>query len=67
MNDDVQSALGNKQNLMKKYYDKQSKRREEFNSNDSVLIKEGREWRPARIIDKCNTPRSYVVQNEKII
>lgn len=46
---------------MKKFHDKQAKKRNDFEINDSVLIKLFEKWVPGRIIQKWKTPRSYVV------
>ena len=37
--------------------------RVDFATGDNVVINKGNHWEPGVVIHKCNTPRSYVVQD----
>ncbi|XP_044741842.1 uncharacterized protein LOC123302816 [Chrysoperla carnea] len=47
----------------KKYYDKRTKCRPDFNLNDNVLYKYNKEWKPAKIVKQIDK-RSYAILNE---
>lgn len=59
----VHKKLLEKQNLTKKYHDLHTKERKQFKEGETVLEKVGKTWKPAKILYKHNTPRSYVIIN----
>ncbi|XP_072380845.1 uncharacterized protein [Diabrotica undecimpunctata] len=54
-----------KRNEYKNYYDRNTKVRREIVPGENVGVREGREWRPGKILEKIDeAPRSYLVQKE---
>lgn len=52
----------NKQMKSKEFYDKSAKPRAEFEQNQSVLFRKNEKWQTGKVIEKHNTPRSYIVE-----
>lgn len=45
----------------KRYHDKNSKARKEFEKGEKVWMKDKKVWVPGRILDKHGSPRSYII------
>ncbi|EFA13099.1 hypothetical protein TcasGA2_TC012968 [Tribolium castaneum] len=52
------------QTKTKKYYDRNARDLPSLSKNQSVLVKTGRIWKPGKVVDKHEKPRSYIVQTE---
>lgn len=59
---DVESQHKNKQNKSKTFYDKTAKQRPEFEPNQMVLFRNNNKWQSGKIINKHETPRSYIIE-----
>lgn len=59
---DVESQHQNKQNKSKTFYDKTAKQRPEFEPNQMVLFRNNNKWHSGKIINKHETPRSYIIE-----
>lgn len=61
----VSEQLNKKRNLQKIYSDKHSKRAPEMSIGDNVRVQNGhRDWIAGKIVEKCNSPRSFIVRTE---
>lgn len=61
---DVQNQMNNKQFKMKECYDKSTKQRSTFLNNQNILFKNNNKWQPGQIVNKHETPRSFVIQSD---
>ena len=61
----VSEQLKKKQRIHKKYYDQGSRPLSELKPNDPVYMQAGNRWIPATIIQKANTPHSYIIKQQK--
>ncbi|KYN20537.1 Uncharacterized protein K02A2.6 [Trachymyrmex cornetzi] len=61
----VHKKLVENQVRAKNYHDLHAKKREDFREGENVLVKTGKVWEPARIVSKHDTPRSYMIINNK--
>ncbi len=57
----VKLDLGNRQDKQKYFYDKSAKHRMPHNIGDNVTVQMGKQWIPAVITGKHDSPRSYLV------
>ena len=48
----------------KHYYDKSSKELKELENEETVYLKEGKYWKRAKVAEKLNQPRSYILQKD---
>lgn len=60
----VNKQLENKQNNMRAYYDRNAKQRPPFVLNQGVLFINNHKWQLGKIIEICDTPRSYIIESE---
>lgn len=60
----VKDKLCLKQDKAKFYYNRSCRERDAFEKGDNVVVRNGKVWKPGRIIEKYHTPRSYIVQSE---
>ena len=58
----VIEQLEKKQRIHKKYYDQGSRPLSELKPNDPVYMQAGNRWIPATVIQKANTPHSYIIK-----
>ena len=58
----VSEQLDKKQLLRKQYYDQGSRPLNELKPRDPVYMQAGNHWIPATVIQKPNTPHSYIVR-----
>ena len=58
----VSEQLDKKQLLRKQYYDQGSRPLNELKPRDPVYMQAGNHWIPATVIQKANTPHSYIVR-----
>ncbi|KAK9692713.1 hypothetical protein QE152_g34971 [Popillia japonica] len=63
-NNQIRQKIQEKRKREKDYYDRNAKSRAEFKREDVVLRKE-KEWVPAKIEEKLDYPRSYLVKDEE--
>lgn len=64
-NDIIHAKIERKRQLDKYYYDHTAKQRNEFKEGENVVLREDKEWIPARIEKKLiDTPRSYIVRDK---
>ncbi|XP_046739526.1 uncharacterized protein K02A2.6-like [Diprion similis] len=61
----VHEQIKHRQNIYKYYYDKIAKPRQDLGPGENIVLREGKIWEPARIIQKHSTPRSYVIKDQK--
>ena len=60
---ETQSRFLKKQADQKSYYDKSGVQTlQSFKTGEAVRVKQEGEWRPAKVIEIADTPRSYVVE-----
>lgn len=64
MCEQAQKELKNKQEDAKKYYDRNSRPRNDFKENDKVYVWIKNRWREGEITQLWHTPRSYVVATD---
>lgn len=62
--DKVKPVLLKNNNINKKHYDKNCKSRQNFEKGEKVWLKDNKHWVPGTIIEKHETPRSYIVERE---
>lgn len=60
----VKQLLGKLQAKSCKYYDRRASDRKAIVPGDAVVVKRGKTWEPARVVDKANTPRSLIIKTE---
>ena len=50
----------------KKYYDRTAKERAGFERGQKVFVQNNatKQWKPAIVLSKCDTPRSYIIKEE---
>lgn len=60
---DVPDQLKKKQEKMKEYYDRTAKQRNTFHNKQKVLFINNNKWQCGQIINKHETPRSFVIQS----
>jgi hypothetical protein len=53
--------LQNRNKIVKKYYDRNAKPRDDFKNGDTIVYKRKKQWQPAVIVSKHKSPRSYLV------
>ena len=58
----MSEQLEKKQRIHKKYYDQGSRPLNELKPNDPVDMQAGNHWIPATVIQKANTPQSYIIK-----
>ena len=58
----VSEQLEKKQRIHKKYYDQGSRPLSELKQNDPVYMQAGNHWIPTTVIQKANTPHSYIIK-----
>ena len=58
----VNKGLIQKQQIQKKYYDRASKIKPLLKEGDNIRILQDKKWNPGTVIEKCDTPRSYIVK-----
>ena len=63
--EDAKAVLVQRQEEMRGQYDKQARDLPPLDDQEVVRIKEGRRWKPAIVVSKSKTPRSYIVQTEQ--
>lgn len=51
-----------KQKITKSYYDQQAHERKDFKPNQDIVMQKGKIWVPARVLNKHESPRSYMVE-----
>ncbi|KAJ3655671.1 hypothetical protein Zmor_014792 [Zophobas morio] len=61
----VIKKLHTKQQQTKYYYDRTTKAKPNFVNNQNVTVQKGGKWESAKIVNKCNEPRSYIVKDRK--
>ncbi|KAJ3642244.1 hypothetical protein Zmor_025046 [Zophobas morio] len=61
----VIKKLHTKQQQTKYYYDRTTKAKPNFVNNQNVTLQKGGKWESAKIVNKCNEPRSYIVKDRK--
>lgn len=59
----VKAAIVQSQIKSKCYYDRSTKTRSDI-KGPNVVFKDGREWKPAQLVQKHHAPRSYLIRNE---
>lgn len=60
----VHEKLIKAQGKMAKYYNQHAKARKDFGEEDKVLIQRAdKTWEPAKVVRKCDQPRSYIVSD----
>ncbi|XP_048747335.2 uncharacterized protein K02A2.6-like [Ostrea edulis] len=63
----IRTALVNKQNQQKIYYDRNARELPNLKVGDNVNIQsENKPWKEGVIVQKCPEPRSYVVESEGV-
>lgn len=45
----------------KRYYDRHTRKRENFEEGEEVVYRKTKQWLPATVVEKWESPRSYVV------
>ncbi|KAK9702746.1 Integrase zinc binding domain [Popillia japonica] len=55
--------LENKRMKAKHHYDKQAHARPTFKEGDSIILKKEKHWVPAQVMEKTDSPRSYIVKD----
>lgn len=60
----VEQQIANKQQNVKTYYDRNAKNGHVFEKDDCVIFQNNNKWQMGKIIEKHNTPRSYVVNSD---
>lgn len=60
----TRSKMTNNRNKQKYYYDRNAKSQNQFKEGQSVRYQESGKWKKAMITKKCDTPRSYILENE---
>lgn len=58
---EILQSLQTKQKL---YYDKGSRSLPPLEKGETIMIREDKVWTPAKVVEKSETPRSYVVRKE---
>lgn len=62
---DVEKQLERKQNEAKSYYDRDARARQtNFENKQSVIFLNNNKWQHGTIVNKHDTPRSYVIQSD---
>ncbi|KAJ8975158.1 hypothetical protein NQ317_014532 [Molorchus minor] len=61
----VHKKLVDKQIAYKNYHDKSVKARREFNIGENALVRRDKIWEPSKIIKKHQSPRSYIIQDQR--
>lgn len=61
----VRETIARNHIRMQKHYNRNATSRPEFHPNQNVLIQKKKQWQPAKIIEKCNEPRSYIVEDDE--
>ena len=64
-NDDLKEKLQRKQELQKLYYDKGKKELSDLDLDHPVLVRKGKEWRPAVVKQKATQPRPYSLEDDQ--
>ncbi len=60
----VQENIRDRQRKYKNHFDNRTRNLEEIKKNDTIRVRVGKQWRPARLINQYH-PRSYEIENEK--
>lgn len=62
----IQDCLIAKSLSNKKYYDRTAKERAGFEKGQKVFVQNHatKQWKPAIVLSKCDTPRSYIIKEE---
>lgn len=47
-----------------RYFNRNIRDREEFKNNQRIYMRKDKVWVPGTIVNKCQTPRSYMIQDE---
>ena len=58
---DISDQLKKRQSSQKRWYDRSSHGMKSLIPGDTVRIKEDKVWNPAVVVEKCQEPRSYIV------
>ncbi|KAB0801714.1 hypothetical protein PPYR_03900 [Photinus pyralis] len=61
--DNVTKLIQNRQQIHKSYYDRNTKTRKSFSNGENIVMFRDKKWEPARIIQKHDSPRSYVIKD----
>lgn len=66
INERVHEQLVNKSLNSKRYYDRGAKARPGFEIGQKVFVQDHttKHWKPAKVLQKCATPRSYIISDE---
>ena len=60
----AREQLIDRQKTQEKYYNRSAKDLQPLDIGDSIRYRVGKTWEPAIVMDKHETPRSYIVSNE---
>ncbi|KAK4886345.1 hypothetical protein RN001_002616 [Aquatica leii] len=63
--ENAHAQIEDKQKIYKQNYDKNTKLSQEFQGGDNVVTYKNKVWEPAKIVQKCETPRSYLIRDNK--
>lgn len=61
---DVRNRLLCRQEKYKEYHDRRVVERNSFKVGENIVVRKDKVWSPAVIIEKCNTPRSYLIKDQ---
>ncbi|XP_048252587.1 uncharacterized protein K02A2.6-like [Haliotis rufescens] len=62
--DVVKQAISQSRETQKVYYDQRAHPRPPIQVNDSVRLRQGKDWIPAKVVKSASTPRSLVVRTQ---
>ncbi|XP_046378261.2 uncharacterized protein K02A2.6-like [Haliotis rufescens] len=62
--DVVKQAISQSRETQKVYYDQRAHPRPPIQVNDSVGLRQGKDWIPAKVVKSASTPRSLVVRTQ---
>lgn len=60
----VKEMLQNIKLKVSKYYNRQAHQREPIMTGERVVYRKGKTWERAKVVDKANTPRSFIIETE---
>ncbi len=60
----VHRQLKNNQLKTKQYYDRGARPLPDLKPGDYVRVQEDTQWKPAKVVEVCEAPRSYVVESD---
>ncbi len=62
--DVVKQTISQSRETQKVYYDQRAHPRPPIQVNDSVRLRQGKDWIPAKVVKSASTPRSLVVRTQ---